>query len=105
MNKSNIVKLTIDPKNPPVLTDDQEARLAALAALPEELIDTSDSPVYMDAVWLKAVDLPHSKKLISLRIDADVIDFFKDTGSRYQTRINSVLRSYVLANKALGDSK
>ena len=53
-----------------------------------------------DAVWVKAVDFPHSKKLISLRIDEDVIEFFKHTGARYQTRINAVLRSYVSAHRA-----
>jgi len=39
--------------------------------------------------------LPPAKKQITLRIDADVIDFFQHTGRRYQTRINAVLRSYV----------
>jgi uncharacterized protein (DUF4415 family) len=94
MSKSNTVKLTIDTKNPPPLTDQQRVRLAALAALPDDQIDTSDAPFRPDAVWVKAVDFPRSKKLISLRIDEDVIDFFKGTGTRYQTHINAVLRSY-----------
>jgi len=93
------VKLTIDPKKPPLLTDKQKVRLAALAALPDDQIDTSDAPFRPDAVWVKAVDFPHAKKMITLRIDEDVIDFFKHTGSRYQTRINAVLRSYVAAHK------
>ena len=38
---------------------------------------------------------PVSKKAISLRVDQDVLDWFKDTGPRYQTRINAVLRSYM----------
>lgn len=100
MSKSNTVKLTIDPNNPPVLTDEQKIRLAAMAALPDDQIDTSDAPFRPDAVWVKAVDFPHGKKLISLRIDEDVIEFFKHTGTRYQTRINAVLRSYVNAHKA-----
>lgn len=100
MSKSNTVKLTLDPKNPPSLTEEQKVRLAALAALADDQIDTSDAPFRPDAVWVKAVDFPHSKKLISLRIDEDVIEFFKHTGTRYQTRINAVLRSYVSAHKA-----
>ena len=100
MNKSNIVKLTLDLTRPPVVTDEQRARLAVLAAMPDDQIDTSDAPFLPDAVWVKAVDFPHSKKLISLRIDEDVIEFFKHTGTRYQTRINAVLRSYVSAHKA-----
>jgi uncharacterized protein (DUF4415 family) len=36
-----------------------------------------------------------SKKLVSLRIDADVLDWFKQQGAGYQTRINAVLRVFV----------
>ena len=39
------------------------------------------------------------KVLISLRIDADIIDAFKKQGSGYQTRINEVLRSYIFCNR------
>ena len=99
MSKSNTVKLTLDPKNPPLLTLEQQARLAALAAIPDDEIDTSDAPFRPDAVWVKAIDFPRGKKLISLRIDEDVIEFFKHTGTRYQTRINAVLRSYVNAQQ------
>jgi uncharacterized protein (DUF4415 family) len=101
MSKNNTVKRTLDPKNPPILTQEQKLRLAALAALPDDQIDTSDAPFRPDAVWVKAVDFPHAKKLISLRIDEDVIEFFKQAGSRYQTRINAVLRSYVNAQQQL----
>jgi uncharacterized protein (DUF4415 family) len=99
MSKSNTVKLSIDPQKLPVLTEEQKARLAAVAAMPDDQIDTSDAPFRPDAVWVKAVDFPHAKKLISLRIDEDVIEFFKHTGTRYQTRINAVLRSYVNAQQ------
>ena len=101
MSKNNTVKRTLDPKNPPILTQEQKIRLAALAALSDDQIDTSDAPFRPDAVWVKAVDFPHAKKLISLRIDEDVIEFFKQAGSRYQTRINAVLRSYVNAQQQL----
>jgi uncharacterized protein (DUF4415 family) len=100
MSKSNIVTLTLDlNKPPPLLTEEQKARLSALAELPDDQIDTSDAPVRPDAVWVRAADFPHSKKLISLHLDEDVIAFFKHTGTRYQTRINAVLRSYVNAQQ------
>jgi uncharacterized protein (DUF4415 family) len=38
---------------------------------------------------------PASKRAISLRVDEDVLDWFKETGPRYQTRMNAVLRSYM----------
>ena len=36
---------------------------------------------------------PVSKEAISIRLDSDVIQWFRTTGPRYQTRINAVLRS------------
>jgi len=42
----------------------------------------------------KRVD-PHVKRAISIRLDEDLIAWFKASGSRYQTRINAVLRAYV----------
>jgi uncharacterized protein (DUF4415 family) len=97
---SNTVKLTLDPKNLPPLTEQARARLEAVAAMPDEDIDYSDAPYLPDAVWMKAAaQLPHTKKQITLRIDAEVLEFFKHTGRGYQSRMNAVLRSYVDANK------
>jgi hypothetical protein len=62
MSKSNTVKLTIDLKNPPFLTDQQKVRLVALAALPEGQIDTRNAPFRPEAVWVKAVAFPRSTK-------------------------------------------
>ena len=36
-----------------------------------------------------------TKKLISLRIDTDIIDAFKNSGKNYQTRINHALRMFI----------
>ncbi|PWE33553.1 hypothetical protein DDZ14_05015 [Maritimibacter sp. 55A14] len=45
--------------------------------------------------WTKAKLVePLPKKLISLRIDKDVLEFFRAQGKGYQTRINAVLRAY-----------
>jgi len=83
------------------LTEQARARLEAVAAMPDEDIDYSDAPYLPDAVWMKAAaQLPHTKKQITLRIDAEVLEFFKHTGRGYQSRMNAVLRSYVEANKA-----
>lgn len=97
--ESNIVKRTLDPKNLPPLSAEQKARLETVAAMPDEQIDYSDAPYLPDAVWAKADGLPRPKQQITLRIDAEVLEFFKHTGKRYQTRMNAVLRSYVEAHK------
>ena len=41
------------------------------------------------------VDLPKPKADLHMRIDRDVLDYFRNMGKGYQTRINAVLRSYV----------
>ena len=98
-SKSNIVRLTLDPNHLPPLSASERAELQAVADMPDEQIDYSDAPFLPDAVWARAIDVPGGKQQITLRIDADVLDFFRETGKRYQTRINAVLRSYVQAHR------
>lgn len=43
--------------------------------------------------------MPGPKKLLSLRLDPDVVDWFRAQGPRYQTRMNAVLRAYVKARQ------
>ncbi len=98
--EKNTVKRTLDLKKPPLLTAEQKARLDTVAAMPDDQIDTSDAPYLPDAVWMKAAtELPHTKQQITLRIDSEVLAFFKHTGARYQSRMNAVLRAYVEAHK------
>jgi uncharacterized protein (DUF4415 family) len=40
------------------------------------------------------IDLPRPKQQTTVRLDADMLDWFKAQGPGYQTRINAVLRSY-----------
>ena len=98
---SNIVKRTLDLKKPLHLSAEQKARLDAVALMPDEQIDYSDAPSVPDTAWMKAAtELPHTKKQVTLRIDAEVLEFFKNTGKRYQSRMNAVLRTYVEAHKS-----
>lgn len=45
---------------------------------------------------------PGPKKLVSLRLDPDVLEFFRATGPRWQTRMNGVLRAYMRARQRGG---
>mgnify|MGYP001791660285 CR=1 FL=1 len=46
--------------------------------------------------WDDAVPVvPAMKVPISLRVDTDVLEFFRESGPRYQSRMNAVLRSYM----------
>jgi len=52
--------------------------------------------VPIDIDWSDAVlVMPAKKKAISIRVDEDVLDFFKKEGEGYQRRMNAVLRSYM----------
>ena len=85
------------------LTPEQQAELDVLAALPEEQIDTRDMPEVRD--WSGArrgVLYRPVKRQITLRIDADVIEWFRSQrlkGEGYQTNINRALREYVAQHR------
>ncbi len=56
--------------------------------------DPDAAPIDID--WSDAVlVVPPKKNAISIRIDSDVLDFFKEQGVGYQRRMNAVLRSYM----------
>jgi uncharacterized protein (DUF4415 family) len=60
---------------------------ASIAADPDDLVDVD---------WTRAViGLPPRKLDIHIRIDSDVLAWFKESGKGYQTRINNVLRAFV----------
>ncbi len=59
-----------------------------LATSPPELADLPDD------FWDAAV-MVSPKEAISIRVDSDVLVWFRDIGPGYQTRINAVLRSYM----------
>ena len=58
-----------------------------------------DDPDWADLIdfdWSDAVlVVPQKKKAISIRLDEDVIEFFKAQGEGYQTRMNAVLRHFM----------
>jgi uncharacterized protein (DUF4415 family) len=60
------------------------------ATSPPELADLPDD-FWDDATVVE----PSAKQPISLRVDTDVLRWFKTQGPRYQSRINAVLRSYM----------
>ena len=77
---------------------------AALDALTDEQIEESikNDPDWSDDWnWSDAVlVIPPKKKAISIRVDEDVLDYFKHEGGQYQRRINAVLRSYMQQKKS-----
>ncbi len=64
-------------------------------AMKDQEIDFSDIPPLDREFFKKAVVWPGTKKQITLRLDPDIIEFFKKQGKGYQSTINAVLRKYV----------
>jgi uncharacterized protein (DUF4415 family) len=77
----------LDPQKPRKLTPAEARRLDAMP------IDYSDIPELGDEFLTKAtVPWPPVKKQLTIRLDADVLDWLKLHGRGYQTRINHILR-------------
>jgi uncharacterized protein (DUF4415 family) len=78
------------------VTDEELERLIAEDADEAPLPDT----------WPEGIEvgLPRPKMHMNLRVDADVVDWFKRHGRGYQTRMNAVLRAFVEAQRRDGRS-
>ena|ERR1700761_5046648 len=72
-----------------------------LKNMSEEAIDKAAQSDHENPRWTKkmleqaTLHMPYRKVSVHMYIDEDIIDWFKSRGRGYQTRINSVLKSYV----------
>lgn len=72
-------------------------RLEEIKAIPEEEIDTSDIPELDEDFWNEAkLVIPKTH----LRVEKDILEWFKAHGQNYQARMNTVLRDYVETHRA-----
>jgi uncharacterized protein (DUF4415 family) len=77
-------------------TDWRRVRSLTDADISAAVRDDPDAAPIMDESWFAAAarQLP-AKKQLTLRLDQDVVDFFKSVGDGYQPRMNAVLRAYM----------
>jgi uncharacterized protein (DUF4415 family) len=73
-------------------------------ALTDDQVDLSDAPeitpeMFARAIVRQGLKLP-SKTQLTLRLDDDVVTWFRQQGKGYQTRINAVLRAYKEAHQS-----
>jgi len=66
-----------------------------ISSMPDKDIDTSDIPELDDAFFEQAEIRVPGKQPVTIRLDEDVITWFKSQGKGYQTRINQLLRRYM----------
>lgn len=82
-----------------VLTEQQQAEIAALSARSDEAIDYSDIPALTEEFWQNAVRNPYykpTKTATTVRVDTDVLLWLKSKGKGYQARMNAMLRAEML---------
>ena len=74
-----------------------------LDAMTDDDIDLSDIPEVTPEMFAKGVVRrglkPIVKRQLTLRLDSDVIDWFRSQGGGYQTRMNALLRAYMEEQK------
>jgi uncharacterized protein (DUF4415 family) len=74
-------------------------------SLPDSKIDYSDVPELDASFFRNAIRWPGTKQQITLRLDPDILTFFRSQGRRYQTTINAVLRRYMEAQQSRDDTR
>ena len=70
-----------------------------LETMTDAEIDLSDSPELTEEWFRTAKWHPGVKTTMTIRIDSDVLEWFRATGPGYQTRINKLLRQFMEAHK------
>ena len=86
----------LKPSGKSTMSARERKELAALAKMPDSAIDTSDIPEVTG--WSKAQIgrfYRPIKQPVTIRLDADVVAWFKETAPQYQTAVNKVLRDYM----------
>ncbi len=79
---------------------DDKSDWKGAAAMTNKEIDAAiaddDDEAGMHVDWSNvSVELPRPKAVLNMRIDYEVLEFFRSQGKGYQKKINAVLRSYV----------
>ena len=88
------------------LPEDTESDWERVKAMTEEEIDEAaradpDAQPTDAEFWKDAeIVLPDTKQLFTLRLDKDVLSWFRKQGKGYQTRMNAVLRTYMEARSS-----
>ena len=90
-----------------MMTDKEDIQRYSLEDLEEmarrgETVIRANAPVYAvdEDFWTNArVVMPSGKASVHLRMDSDVLDWFRGQGKGHLTRMNAVLRSFMEAHK------
>jgi uncharacterized protein (DUF4415 family) len=107
-NKAIAYALFLHVKQPSMsnepISSNSQTDWQRLDAMSDRGIDLSDCPEITPELFAKAVvrrglSTPKNKEQITLRLDRDVLEWFKSQGRGYQTKINALLRAYMEAHR------
>jgi uncharacterized protein (DUF4415 family) len=99
MKEKNITIVSRDTPRHKIKSNLEKLRNLTDEEIEASIADDPDWQEFKDIDWSEAVVvIPPKKQAISIRIDEDVLDYFKKQGSGYQRRMNAVLRSYMQQN-------
>jgi uncharacterized protein (DUF4415 family) len=101
MTEERITRVTLaQARKMKSLTDWDRLRSMTEEEIERNAAEDPDNPPWTDEEWARArVVWPQGKAPVTLRLDRDIIAWFKHRGRGYQTRINAVLRAFVEAQK------
>lgn len=91
-------------KELPALTDDQRKQLETIDNLPDDQIDFSDIPEMTEhkgPVYIGLMYRP-GKTSVTIRLDSDMVEWFKTQGKGWQTKMNWALRLYFASHRKTG---
>lgn len=85
-------------------TDWERLRRTRDAEIDQQIAADPDVAPPIDESWMADAERiePKTKQGIFIRLDPEVLDYFKQQGPKYQTRINAVLQAYVRAQQQRG---
>ena len=84
-------------------TDWDRVRALTDADIAASVENDEDAAPLLDPAWIEAATKKQPSKIqLTVRLDQDVVDFFKAQGPKYQTRMNTVLRAFMEHRRRTG---
>lgn len=100
MSKRRIVRYSPD-NLPPARVDWERLRNQTDEDIEADALNDPENPPWTEEMLRNAIPVRFiHKRAVSIRLDNDILEFFKSEGPGYQSRINAVLRTYMDARKA-----
>ena len=102
----DVTKITLDEAKEMESQTDWEALEKKTDEEIREAVESDPDTYFLDEDWFEAatfVNPSAEKKRISIRLDEDILEFFRSQGRGYQSRINKVLREYMIVRQYKGE--